>query len=672
MALRSTQDHMGQQERCSHTANLVIAHFLEAVRNFYRTGNADPNKVKVLRDAARSVRDHPARIWSGDMLEECRGIGAQFRAMIENNLWQLAPPEPPTVAEVAEEASRQLSLKAAAKAHNKRKAEAAKAAAAKDEVARLAQHATMREERAEAIAERLADASVTHMWQGGPEPMDFEALNSDLVMPLHVARSAAAAGKRHKIAACAKEKGYLPGRGTANYAFLVCLLEAKRVGQESLTKDELIDRADASGLTNRPVRGNAARAQSGLQFHYDGWSSFKQLTAADPPLVTKRGRPMKISLTPEGAALAERLAVDAEQQRGSAGAGGPDRVLASQGSGSLARRGSEHSGLASRGAWRLPGVGGEWGVEERDIRVPPLPPGARFADVYEVVLVLDHREQFGRRGGGAGRLEMHAEAAAQLRNLGVTVDTRQAEAGDAMWIARARLGAPRAEYVLDAIVERKSVADLLASVKGGRYEKQKYSLRRCGLRRLMYLIEGVPEAETAGVDLKIVRTAGYATEVIDGFQVLRTESAGATFRLYARITQCLQAKYGPLTADHPAVERAGAAEPLPTWAQFSARVAAAKKLTVRDVWGLMLTSLPGVGSELAEAVLRAYPTPLSLWRAYAAAQSAASAAGQPAGPAAAAVLAGLPVSAHRKVSPAQAAKVFGGLFACGWQAAAAR
>ena len=77
--------------------------------------------------------------------------------------------------------------------------------------------------------------------------------------------------------------------------------------------------------------------------------------------------------------------------------------------------------------------------------------------------------------------------------------TRHAVAGDAVWLARARSGAPRAEFVLDAIVERKSVADLLASVKGGRYEKQKYLLRRCGLRRLIYLIEGVPEAESAGV-----------------------------------------------------------------------------------------------------------------------------------------------------------------------------
>ena len=42
-----------------------------------------------------------------------------------------------------------------------------------------------------------------------------------------------------------------------------------------------------------------------------------------------------------------------------------------------------------------------------------------------MVLVLDHREQFGRGdGGGAGRMERHNEAAAQLRNLGVTVDVR--------------------------------------------------------------------------------------------------------------------------------------------------------------------------------------------------------------------------------------------------------
>jgi len=33
--------------------------------------------------------------------------------------------------------------------------------------------------------------------------------------------------------------------------------------------------------------------------HYDGWSSFKRLTACAPPLVAKSGRPMRLALTPE-------------------------------------------------------------------------------------------------------------------------------------------------------------------------------------------------------------------------------------------------------------------------------------------------------------------------------------------------------------------------------------
>ena len=45
---------------------------------------------------------------------------------------------------------------------------------------------------------------------------------------------------------------------------------------------------------------------------------------------------------------------------------------------------SEHSGQVVKGEWRLPGLGGVWPVEEANIRLPPLPPGGRFGDFYEV------------------------------------------------------------------------------------------------------------------------------------------------------------------------------------------------------------------------------------------------------------------------------------------------
>ena len=45
-------------------------------------------------------------------------------------------------------------------------------------------------------------------------------------------------------------------------------------------------------------------------------------------------------------------------------------------------------------------------------------------------------------------------------------------------------------YVLDTVIERKRVDDLAASIKDQRYERQKYFLARCGVRRTMYVLEG--------------------------------------------------------------------------------------------------------------------------------------------------------------------------------------
>ncbi len=38
----------------------------------------------------------------------------------------------------------------------------------------------------------------------------------------------------------------------------------------------------------------------------------------------------------------------------------------------------------TRGIWRLPRLGEEWGISSTDIRLPPLPPGVPFQDVYQV------------------------------------------------------------------------------------------------------------------------------------------------------------------------------------------------------------------------------------------------------------------------------------------------
>lgn len=78
------------------------------------------------------------------------------------------------------------------------------------------------------------------------------------------------------------------------------------------------------------------------------------------------------------------------------------------------------------------------------------------------------------------------------------MQNRTSQTGDALWVARSKAD-PKISYALDYVVERKNVKDLVGSIKSGRYERQKYVLQRCGLRRVMYLIEGNPDAEVQGV-----------------------------------------------------------------------------------------------------------------------------------------------------------------------------
>ena len=52
-----------------------------------------------------------------------------------------------------------------------------------------------------------------------------------------------------------------------------------------------------------------------------------------------------------------------------------------------------------------------------------------------------------------------------------------------------------------------------------------------------------------------------------------------------------QDKLGRLCADSPCVQQGGT--PLPTLESFSETIRSAKKTTVRDAWGLMLTAVPG-------------------------------------------------------------------------------
>ncbi|CAK9147489.1 unnamed protein product [Ilex paraguariensis] len=129
------------------------------------------------------------------------------------------------------------------------------------------------------------------------------------------------------------------------------------------------------------------------------------------------------------------------------------------------------------------------------LAMPPLMFGERFEDVYGVILILDDREQFATRGSRSRKIIENT-----CSQFKIQIEVRRLPVGDGIWIARHKyLGS---EYVLDFIVERKKVDDLRCSIRDNRYRDQKLRLLRCGLKKMIYLVEGDPNSSEAAESIK--------------------------------------------------------------------------------------------------------------------------------------------------------------------------
>lgn len=104
-----------------------------------------------------------------------------------------------------------------------------------------------------------------------------------------------------------------------------------------------------------------------------------------------------------------------------------------------------------------------------------FPPSAFFnypPNSFEIVLLVDTREVRAKND--------RDYLCNELRRRGVACECRMLELGDMMWIARKNGIYDEEEIVLDYIVERKRLDDLVASVKDGRFGEQKVRSEVCG------------------------------------------------------------------------------------------------------------------------------------------------------------------------------------------------
>ncbi|KAG4164405.1 hypothetical protein ERO13_A13G013200v2 [Gossypium hirsutum] len=502
---------------------------------------------------------------------------------------------------------------------------------------------------------------------------------------------------------CKKNKGnrrYLPQKNSVAYALLITLYRETADGNEFMHKQDLIDAAEASGLSRAPIapekgKGKPSQFGSSPRDWYSGWSCMSILIKKG--LVVKSSCPAKYMLTPEGKEAAreclmkskmedplenlvdvERLSQpdtqdafvqdlchsdsDIEEineraafkrktsidipldclERCTRMGYSKEQVLSAFAEVSETSKNKEISSLWPAVLCRLRedqvygqeahnGVQSSWMQSSKNggdmpnlctmracsssrpssdslkadmnvLSVPPLSFGEKFEDTYEVILILDDREQFTSQG--ARSKKMLEKICSEFK---IKIDVRRLPIGDGIWIARHKHLS--SEYVLDFIVERKKVADLRSSIRDNRYKDQKLRLLRSGLKKLIFLVEGDPNTSEAAESIK---TACFTTEILEGFDVQRTSGLLDTLRKYAYLTRAIAQYYKlHLPEDHSKLSGV-----CPPFNEFIKRCQELDKMTVSDVFSIQLMQVPQVTEEVAIAVVDLYPTLVSLANAY--------------------------------------------------------
>ncbi|KRX20110.1 Crossover junction endonuclease MUS81 [Trichinella nelsoni] len=263
------------------------------------------------------------------------------------------------------------------------------------------------------------------------------------------------------------------------------------------------------------------------------------------------------------------------------------------------------------------------------------------ADGYDVLMLVDNSETKGGPTGRAGpRSQLQSSKAkmkAALLRAGIDFEERELSVGDYLWLARSKTDS-RDEFVLDVIVERKRVDDLANSVleKEGRYREQKFRLKRCGLKNVVYLVEDFDGMDSMAEYKKLlVRGACAKTQLIDQFHFVRTHNLEETVVYLKTMTEYLRRSYAgksiwlkiesSTTCDTQSTlnDASCCAEQLTVlqrFAEFDLNNRKQKQWTVSEVFARMLLQFHGISAERAQQIVNKYPTVAHLLNAYATAE----------------------------------------------------
>ncbi|KAL6063821.1 Crossover junction endonuclease mus81, variant 2 [Balamuthia mandrillaris] len=300
---------------------------------------------------------------------------------------------------------------------------------------------------------------------------------------------------------------------------------------------------------------------------------------------------------------------------------------------------------------------------------------------FEIVLVLDNRE-------------IHEKPAyktmfKRLRESGILCEARALALGDMLWIARIayqtklhshqrkdedakenegedeeeseedleldqrwdETDSGEEEYVLGQIAERKTMADMLASIQDKRYQEQKFRLSQlCAANQVstvLYILEGANVAmnsdnsnshkDVDALQMELLRDAIVETQTVDGFYVVRTDNERHTANYLRELTHHIESLYhrskwayrhsSSCSSSSAAASRSSSGdEPaslflwnnrsMLSYSRFNLLASKSGNLTLKHLFAKQLMQIPNCQAAKARAIVDSYSSPAALFEAY--------------------------------------------------------
>ena len=161
------------------------------------------------------------------------------------------------------------------------------------------------------------------------------------------------------------------------------------------------------------------------------------------------------------------------------------------------------------------------------------------------------------------------------------------------------------------IFERKTVKDLLASIKDGRYSEQSYRLTHsCDVHNhnIVYIIEGNLYHGIAEIEKRIALNAFISLMLFKGFSVLNTQSVTETGNMIVSIMLKVEKEYAKNKIPYYYCSTDTNTQPQVKASTETDYVDVVKKtkkdnITKNNIGNIMLCQIPGISASISKVIL---------------------------------------------------------------------